>query len=353
MKILYSIQATGNGHISRAMELLPHLQKFGTVDFFLSGENSSLTLDAPVKFRSKGLSLFYTCQGTLDYWKLAKTISVLRMNKDVKNLPVERYDLVLNDFDCITSLACYFKKVPSIQFGHQASFMSAKTPRPERINRIGEWVLKNYAKASQYVGLHFESYDDFILSPVIKEEIIKAEPSDHNYVTVYLPAYCDRVLLDILKPLDHEFQVFSREVKEEKKIGNIILIPVSKNAFNKSMINCSGIITGGGFETPAEALYLRKKIIAVPIRGQYEQQCNGAALKKLGVTVLDKIDTSFEAIFEKWIDDPEVPQVEYPHSTESIIEFLMSRVDKEVSDDIFTESPFVSDMFNLKSKVKS
>ena len=241
MKILYSIQATGNGHISRAMELLPHLQKFGTVDFFLSGENSSLTLDAPVKFRSKGLSLFYTCQGTLDYWKLAKTISVLRMNKDVKNLPVERYDLVLNDFDCITSLACYFKKVPSIQFGHQASFMSAKTPRPERINRIGEWVLKNYAKASQYVGLHFESYDDFILSPVIKEEIIKAEPSDHNYVTVYLPAYCDRVLLDILKPLDHEFQVFSREVKEEKKIGNIILIPVSKNAFNKSMINCSGI----------------------------------------------------------------------------------------------------------------
>ena len=28
MKIFYAIQATGNGHISRAMQLYPYLQKF-------------------------------------------------------------------------------------------------------------------------------------------------------------------------------------------------------------------------------------------------------------------------------------------------------------------------------------
>ena len=42
MKILYAVQATGNGHISRAMELLPHLQKYGTKDIFLIGANSRL-----------------------------------------------------------------------------------------------------------------------------------------------------------------------------------------------------------------------------------------------------------------------------------------------------------------------
>ena len=61
MKIFYAIQATGNGHISRAMELLPYLQHYGEVDLFLSGSNSTLDLSAPIKFRSKGLSLFYTC----------------------------------------------------------------------------------------------------------------------------------------------------------------------------------------------------------------------------------------------------------------------------------------------------
>ena len=283
--MLYSIQATGNGHISRAMELLPFLEKYGQVDLFLSGENSSLALDAPIKYRSKGLSLFYTCNGTLDYWKLARSISVLRLNKEVKNLPVEKYDLVLNDFECITSLACAQKKVPSVHFGHQASFVSNKTPRPAQKSTVGEWILKNYAKASKNVGLHFQPYDDFILGPVIKQEIIDARPENGNYIMVYLPSYCDHVLYSFLEPLnDFRFEVFSREVRTRQKKQHVTFIPVDKKAFNQSLIYCSGIITGAGFETPAEALYLKKKLITIPIKGQYEQCCNAAALKQMGTT---------------------------------------------------------------------
>ena len=40
MKIFYAIQGTGNGHISRAEQLYPYLQKHGEVDFFLSGSNA-------------------------------------------------------------------------------------------------------------------------------------------------------------------------------------------------------------------------------------------------------------------------------------------------------------------------
>jgi len=326
MKILYSVQATGNGHISRAMELLPYLERYGSVDLFLSGENSSLLLDAPIKYRSKGLSLFYTCHGTLDYWKLAKSISPLRFHNDVKNLPVEKYDLILNDFECITSLACALKKVPSVNFGHQASFLSDKTPRPTQKNIVGEWVLKNYARATHYVGLHFESYDDFILSPVIKNEILQAEPIDKGHITMYLPSYCDHVLLKMLQPLkDFQFEIFSQEINQVVESGHIRFIPVDKKAFNQSLISCAGIITGAGFETPAEALYLKKKMIAVPIKGQYEQQCNAAALKKLGVKTIDKLDDHFNDIFLDWINAPTMAPIFFPHSTESIVNFLMSR----------------------------
>ena len=34
MKIFYAIQGTGNGHLSRAEQLYPYLQKYGEVDFF-------------------------------------------------------------------------------------------------------------------------------------------------------------------------------------------------------------------------------------------------------------------------------------------------------------------------------
>ncbi len=107
MKIFYAVQATGNGHISRAMELLPYLERYGQVDIFLSGANNSLTLDASVRYRSKGLSLFYTHSGGLNYWQIARQVlSPLRLYREVRDLPVEKYDLVINDFECITSLSC-------------------------------------------------------------------------------------------------------------------------------------------------------------------------------------------------------------------------------------------------------
>ena len=329
MKILYAIQATGNGHISRAMELLPYLEQYGKVDIFLSGANSTLALDAPVKYRSKGLSLFYTCQGSLNYRKIVRNISPLQIRKEVKDLPVEKYDLVINDFECITSLACAKKKVPSVNFGHQASFLSANTPRPEKVSRPGEWILRNYARAPHNIGLHFQCYDDFIFSPVIKEEILRAEVRDEGYITVYLPSYCDEELSKTLLPLkDFHFEIFSHQKQQPKTTGNLSFIPVNKKDFNGSLINCHGIITGGGFETPAEALYLKKKLMSIPIQGQYEQLCNAAALQQLGIPVLKRIDDRFADHFSNWMNNTAAPDIKYEHSTEDIVNELMERCAK-------------------------
>jgi len=292
MKILYAIQATGNGHISRAHEILPHLQKYGKVDTMLSGANSSLPCKFDVSYKSKGLSLFYKKCGGLDYSKMILYNSLLRARKEAVNLPVENYDLIINDFDYITALACRLKGKASIQFGHQASFMSEATPRPDTKSMIGEYVLKNYAKASHYLGLHFRSYDQNILPPIIKESVLNAEPKDKGHITVYLPSYNNECLIKEFKKLDSvQFQFFTHDVNMIRRDGNIKFFPISNDMFTNSLINCHGIITGGGFETPAEALYLQKKIMSIPIRSHYEQKCNAAALKGLGVYTLDDIDT--------------------------------------------------------------
>ncbi|MEN9684595.1 MAG: hypothetical protein RLZZ28_381, partial [Bacteroidota bacterium] len=173
MKIFYAVQATGNGHIARALELMPYLLQHGTVDVFLSGSNSSLNPLLPVKYRSKGLSLFYGNHGGLDYPRMIREFSPLRVLYEAKNLPLEKYDLIINDFECITSLACKIKDLPSVNFGHQASFMSKHTPRPKKKDIAGEWILQKYATAESYIGLHFEQYDDFIYSPIIKQEILE------------------------------------------------------------------------------------------------------------------------------------------------------------------------------------
>ncbi|WP_430901368.1 MULTISPECIES: glycosyltransferase family protein [unclassified Paraflavitalea] len=326
MKILYSVQATGNGHISRAMELLPFLQKYGEVDIFLSGANSTLSLDAPIKYRSKGISLFYTCTGSLDFTRLVKNFHPAQLWKEVNELPVEKYDLVLNDFDSVTAMACARKKKASVNFGHQASFMSEKTPRPGKKSFVGEWILKNYAKANQYIGLHFDSYDDFIYSPVIKSEILNAEPTKGGYITVYLPAYCDQILHPIFsKHKDVSFQIFSHQRNEPTRIDNITYIPVGKQAFNESLIHCDGLITGGGFETPAEAIALKKKLIAIPIKGQYEQQCNAAALRNLGVKTFDDLGNDFKDGMNDFLYHDQPIDHKYHYSTQEIVDLLMAK----------------------------
>ncbi len=326
MKIFYAIQATGNGHISRAMELLPYLQQYGKVDIFLSGANSSLHLDAPIKYRSKGLSLFYTCKGSLDYFSIIKKISPFHIKKEVTALPVEKYDLIINDFECITSLACRQKKAPSIHFGHQASFMSAKTPRPHRPSHTGEWLLKNYAGATQYMGLHFKQYDDFILTPVIKSEIWNARPFNNNHITVYLPSYCDGEIRKFFGKLtSYRFQVFSREVKVETKQGHLSFIPVSKARFNESLIHCAAIVCGAGFETPSEALHLKKKIMVMPIKGQYEQQCNAAALRQLGVKTLPQLPENFHILFDQWYANAQPADISFQYDACQITGLMMQK----------------------------
>jgi len=326
MKILYAVQATGNGHIARAIEILPYLRKYGEVDIFLSGSNSHLQVDLPVQFRSRGLSLFYSPQGKLDYWKIGKEIQLTTAVKEAMELPVQNYDLVINDFESITSLACRLKKKASIGFGHQASFQSKLTPRPEKKDRMGEMILRYYGWAQQYVGLHFESYDDHIFNPIIKERVLQATPTNDGHITVYLPHYGLQVLQQSfsLHPKVH-FQIFSPHVKQPFSENNCQFYPVSNEAFTHSMIHSAGVITGAGFETPSEALYMGKKLMVLPIRGQYEQLCNAAALEKKGIAVVPKINHQFPHHLSEWLNSTPTEALTLSHSTDQLVRMVVEK----------------------------
>ena len=324
MKIFYAIQGTGNGHLSRAEQLYPYLQKYGEVDFFLSGSNAQLNTRIPIKYKSQGLSLHYKHTGGLDYTNIAKSIS-FKLYKDAKALPIDNYDLIINDFEFITSLACGIKRKKSIQFGHQASFQSKLTPRAKTINPIGKLVLENFVKSSSFLGLHFESYDSNIYNPIIKEEIITANKINDGHISVYLPQYT----IEFITPFLHaqsefHFEVFTKQVNHITNSKNVTYFPITSNGFTNSLIRCFGIITAGGFETPAEAMYLNKKLLSIPILNHFEQECNAAAMKKMGVMVLKKIDHQFGAHFKNWVSQNNSISIALTHSTQDIVEILMN-----------------------------
>lgn len=329
MKILYSVQATGNGHISRALDVLPHLKKYGDVDVFLSGANSTLDLPGTM-YRSKGLSFFYNKRGGLDYRKTFVNLQPFRVVREAKALPVEKYDAVINDFESITSLACTLKSKFCVGFGHQASFKYPLVPMAKKFDPLGRFILKNYAPCDEYVGLHFKNYDwDNVFNPILNERIVKAGdwkmPKRNGTILVYLPSYSGTEIYNELSKYSNQwnFSVFNKTPIYSQ--SNFKFFDLDKEKFADELIDCSIVITSAGFETPAEALYLSKKLAVIPIKGQYEQACNAQALQDdHGVHVAKNLRQLSQDLVKIAADLPP-RRVVLSYTTEQIVEKVMKK----------------------------
>ena len=283
MKILYAFNGTGYGHASRAMSILPLLQHH-EVDIMISGEMNPIDIGYKIKYRFKGFTFAYN-NGKIDYWKTFRQLNIFQFIKDVCSLSVEQYDLVISDFEPISAYAAKLRVIKSLSLSHHASFLSSKTPRPYEIDQMAEWILKNYAPCKYNIGFHFDKYDDFILAPHIRRNIRegKEDINRHDYILVYLSSYkTDDLIKVFTKYTDFRFIIISSETNTILSLEpNIKIRPTNSEDFMRLLRSCSGVITGGGFETVAEALYLNKPVLTIPIKGQYEQECNAIAASKI------------------------------------------------------------------------
>jgi len=75
MKILYGVQGTGHGHISRARVVLPRLREIAEVDVLISGYNFNMPLDDHITFKKRGISLTYDNNGSVDYLETGEIYS--------------------------------------------------------------------------------------------------------------------------------------------------------------------------------------------------------------------------------------------------------------------------------------
>jgi len=325
MRILYAIQGTGNGHISRARAIVPLLQQYGNLDLLISGTQADVSLIENVKYELHGFSFIFGRKGGVNHYETWRSMNLPRFVRDMNKLPLEDYNLIINDFEPVTAWACKRKGLESVGLSHQASFQSRNVPRPKSID-WAQLVLKYYAPASHYVGFHFEKYDHFINTPVIRSQIRELQVREDGHYTVYLPAIDDKFLIPILHQLPHvQWQVFSKHAIVGYTSKNVQVNLINNEQYNASLASCTGLLTGGGFEGPAEALFLGKKLLVVPMKFQYEQQCNAFALKKFGIPVIWGSNKNWLPVLKEWIDHGRVIHVNYPDETASVIDRLVKQ----------------------------
>ena len=124
MKILYAIQGTGNGHLSRARDIVPLLKQKADVDVLISGIQVDIEAPFDIDYKYKGLSFIFGKKGGIDLISTYRKANTLNLLREIKALPVEKYDLVLNDFEPVSAWAARFKKIPCISLSHQSAVIS-------------------------------------------------------------------------------------------------------------------------------------------------------------------------------------------------------------------------------------
>lgn len=302
LKILYAIQGTGNGHLSRARDMIPEFEKFGKVDILISGTQVDMELSVPVTYRKHGLSFIFGRKGGVDIWRTLRGLKLLRLIKDIILLPVKDYDLVVSDFEPVSAWSCKLKGRYCVGLSHQAAVLHPWFPKPVGKGFWGKRVLRHYAPVRKAYGFHFKSYGKSVFTPVIRREVRELKSEKGNHYTVYLPAYDDETLVTFLSRFKEvRWEIFSKHNRGEYRTDGISVMPIENSRFLKSMATAAGVLCGAGFETPAEAMFLEKKLLVIPMEGQYEQLCNAIVLESMGVTVVPALSKKYDNRISWWL----------------------------------------------------
>nr|WP_321406912.1 glycosyltransferase family protein [uncultured Carboxylicivirga sp.] len=325
MKILYAIQGTGNGHMARAFEVIPELKKYGKVDILVSGIQTEINLPWSVKYRYYGLGFIFGKNGGVDFKSTLLKSRLFNFLKEIMMVPVHKYDLVINDFEPVVAWACKIRGKRCVGISHQSAVLHPEAPNPIEKNSIGKFLLKYYAPVNHFHGFHFKNLGNHITTPVIRGDIRNAKTTNKGHYTVYLPSYSDDKIIAVLSQIPFiKWEVFSKHNSTPVVIGNVSVQSVNKEKFTESFLSCTGILCNAGFESPAEALYMGKKLCVIPMKGQYEQHCNAAFLNSMGVRTIKDFETGLESINE-WVFFDSAIAVDYPNNLAEVIDDILFR----------------------------
>jgi len=324
VKIFYGVQATGNGHITRARAMAPKFKQAGIdVTWMFTGRPWEQLFEMEVfgdyQWRT-GLT-FATKAGHVQYVKTALENPLARFVRDVKNLDLSGYDLVVCDFEPVTAWAAKLQGVKTVGVGHQYAFCY-DIPRAGA-DFLGEKVLRWFAPVSVGLGVHWHHFHHPILPPIIEREL-DALPVQADKIIVYLPFEDVNHVIHLLKRFHgYQFHVYSPTVPDQahEHSGNVHVRQLSRAGFKKDFADSSAVICNAGFELASEALQAGKKILVKPLQGQMEQVSNALALELLQLgQVMQSLDASSVTT---WLEQSRAVQIQYPDSAQAIVDWLL------------------------------
>ena len=287
MKILYGVQATGQGHISRARAMAQAFSELSIeVDWLFTGRDRERLFDMEPfgeYLHRRGLT-FSTVDGHVRYLRTVVDNNFFQFLKDIQRLPLEHYDLIVTDFEPVSAWAGRLRGLKTIGIGHQYAF-GENTPRAGD-HWLARTIMHNFAPVDIAIGLHWARFESDTLPPILDLDKFNTgdDPSEQDapFYLVYLPFEDQQRVTNWLCGFrEHNFIQYAPGLEREQR-RNVLRHPTSISSFKRDLHSCRGVICNSGFELNSECLQLGKPVLTKPLAGQTEQLSNALALETLG-----------------------------------------------------------------------
>ncbi len=348
-RIVYGVAGEGFGHSSRSHLIGQHLMDAGHEVLFVASRKSLAYLKNHFGDKVKetfGLCLVYqnrrlSASRTLTT-NARRLIQDHSINQALYRQVIEPFspDLVISDFEPFSAWWALRHGVPFISVDHQHMLPLCQLDRglDSWTSRLSaDFVTRcHYLGAASYIILNFfrapSQHSGAILAPpVVRPQVQKMKPSRQDHLVVYTTdPSCKPKLLNTLAGFPHH-TFFIYGLNENECVGNCFLKKTSTNGFLRDLATSRGVIATAGFSLISECLFLRKKMLLLPIQGQYEQMVNAHYVQKLGLGLAPKrLDTCSLAGYLSLTETPmpKHPDILWPNNASffETIERVINRV---------------------------
>jgi uncharacterized protein (TIGR00661 family) len=170
---------------------------------------------------------------------------------------------VLSDFEPFTATAAWKAGIPLLNLNHPAVVLRYFSLLPDAVSAK---VVASVMTPPAQKNLICSFYDGDV-GPILRDEIRRAVPVKGDYILVYVKESSREQVRTALSAFpEKDFRFF----------------PDHSQNFISALAGCSGVIAPAGHQLLSESLFLKKPVLAIPQKGQYEQRLNTRMLKASG-----------------------------------------------------------------------
>ncbi|MHC4427961.1 MAG: glycosyltransferase family protein [Planctomycetota bacterium] len=294
-RIIYGVSGEGSGHSSRARLILTHLLDAGhevkVASYDRGYQNLSPDFDVleieglHIAAEENKVSVVETFVGNV-----SRISSGIQSVRDLRVLFKSfEPDCAITDFEPMTAYLTQHYELPLISLDNQHRMRYMEYPCPTKLRAdalVAETVIRaivprpDVSLVTTFYRGRLKNERTFLFPPILRHAVLDAEPGDAGHVLVYCTQSFESIL-EMLRQFPREDCLvygFGRDAVD----GNLTFKPASRDGFLEDLASAKAVIATAGFTLMTEALHLRKPYLALPMRGQFEQELNALLLETLG-----------------------------------------------------------------------